>query len=815
MGDPPKPRTWRESLQQSADQRPHSRQRKALLVAASMLALAGVLAAFFLYPRAAPRPYFVAIVIDQYRETDRHGNLRFPVSAWSAQDREALGALGWAGHGTFTSQLHDLLLRELTSLRESRSADQPLVLYLSAYATTRDDGVVCLLPADARLDDPTTWLPFRDILDLIQACPSRHKLLLLDVMKPLTDARAGLLSTEVAEPLRPLLEGLKEEKGLHVLCACSPGQVSLASEELGHSAFVYYLLEGLAGKADGQLEGKKPDGLVSVKELAAYVRRQVQTWAWLTQAASQTPVLYGPENDFSLTLVEKDRLVEPDPLEKEYPKFLSKGWERRDAWRSDVLRPVPADLLCQMDATLLRAEERWRGGVEAGEVERALAERLTTLERHRQRQSGTVSTTAPRSLAEALRQGAKPPEEGLPEARRQLKELALLYQQVQVPKPNEKDAAKLKEDTEALRKKFADKPFDLAWTIFRVAVEEDALAQATLRCWYELLRPLPPYAEVRFLQRLLTDLKIDKPENWPAEAVSAALRVTELAEQVEANKGPFRTWVADLDTKAARERQTGEELLFAKETAARSRAVGVLNEARQDYAMLNAYLTTLHGAQRSLWEAQIELPGSVRYLERQPDQEASWLLALRETRTVQDMLAQPPPAGKLEETVRLLGEHASVLRNGLNTLRQPIEPDRLRRWIAQRSQATAADFLQTGALLLQPRLSARERADLWKAYRSITASLQEEAGTRSVATNVPGFDASKALRQEREQALLRARLSAGLLRLTGAAEANKVELAVQTTATAPSELGAWKALRQALRQAWKSQEAEQLKRETN
>jgi hypothetical protein len=778
-----------------------------------MLALAGVLAAFLLYPRPAPRPYFVAIVIDQYRETDPHGDLRFPVSAWSGQDREALRTIGWAGHEAFTSQLRDLLLRELAGLRNGRPPDQPLVLYLSAYAAVREDGVVCLLPADARLDDPATWLPIREVLDLVKACPTKHKLFLLDVMKPLTDARAGLLSTEVAEPLRPMLEPLKGEPGLHVLCACSPGQVSLTSEELGHSAFVYYLLEGLAGRADGQVEGTKPDGVVSVKELAAYVARQVQRWAWHTHAAWQTPVLYGPDTDFALTLVEKDRSVEPTPLEKDYPKFLRQGWERRDSWRDDPLRSVSPNLLRQLEAVLLRAEERWRGGVEIGEVEVTLKERVAALERQRQRQSGSGVPAAPRSLAEAIRRGAKPPEEGLAEARRQLKELAQLNQQTQTPKPNEKDVAKLAEEVEKVRKKYADKPFELAWTVFRVATEEDAPAQATLLCWSALMQPPPAVAELRFLQRL-AEWKIEKPENWPAEAVSAALRVTDLAEQAGAIKEPFLDWVADLDAEAGRKRRAGEEQLLAKEATVRARAVGTLGEARKDYERLYAHLSTLLGAKRALWEALVELPGGVRYLEQDPGREADWIAAVREARSIQDLLARPAPAGGADEAVRVLGERASALRNGLNTLRQPHEPERLRRQIAQRVRPTAADFLETGALLLHPRKGARDRVELWNAYRTVAGSLQEEVSARGANAAPPGFDVNKALRLELDRALHRARVSTALLRLTGAARAEKVEEVLRKAAASSSDPAAREALRTDLRRAWKSHEEEQVRRDT-
>jgi hypothetical protein len=810
MADSAQPRAWRSSRGPYAEVGARSHQRTALLVAGVMLALAGALAGLLFYLREAPRPSFVAIVIDQYRATDRYGDLRFPVSAWSAQDRAALGMLGWQGYGAFNSQSRGLLVQELTHLGQGRPAGQPLVIYLCAYAAVREDGVLCLLPADAQLDDGATWLPLREVFALLKQCPVQRKLLLLDVMKPLTDARAGLLSADVATPLQPVVEAaLEADKQLQVFCACSPGQVSLSSEELGHSAFVYYLLEGLAGQADGT----KPDGVVSVQELAAHVTRQVQHWAWHTQGTWQTPALYGSAVDYPLNLAEKNRSLPSAPLAKDVPEALVKGWEQRDRWRDDRIRPVAADLLRQLEAVLLRTEQRWRGGVEVREVQAALKERLQHLDRLRQRQAGTHEAGVPRSLAEEVWFGARPPAQGFAEARRQLKELAQLFQQVQGPKPNDKDVAKLAADTEQARKKYLDQPFELAWTVFRVAVEEDAPTQAALRCWYGLMQSPPARVEVRFLQRLVEELKAEKPEDWPGEAVAAALRVTDLAEQVDVRKASVQAWIAALDAEAASNRRTGVALLFARDAAARARAAGLLREALRTYETLHHYLETLLQAQRTLRQAMVELPGSAGYLEHNPGQKAAWLAAVKEAQALQALLAQPAPAGSLDEVVRRVGERAAVVRNGLDTLRQPHEPATFRRLIAQRRKARPDDFKEIAALLLDPRLGARDRLELWKGYRTIAETLHDELPAPGTTSALPGFEVSKVGQQELEKALLRAEVSAALLRLYGASETAKVEAALQQVAQTPTTRSAWYELRRQLRETWNRHEIEQARRD--
>src|SRR2546425_1280015 len=82
------------------------------------------------------------------------------------------------------------------------------------------------LPADARIDDPKSWYKFSEILQNLRDCPSEHKLLILDIMRPLINSRLGLVAGDVAERVQAVVQAA-EDKDLLVLTACSPGQVSL------------------------------------------------------------------------------------------------------------------------------------------------------------------------------------------------------------------------------------------------------------------------------------------------------------------------------------------------------------------------------------------------------------------------------------------------------------------------------------------------------------------------------------------------------------------------------------------------------------
>src|SRR5581483_4262520 len=99
-----------------------------------------------------------------------------------------------------------------------------------------------------------------------------------------------------------------------VLWACAPGQHSLASEDLGHSAFAYYLRQGLQGAADGYTadgQGGVRDSRVTVRELARFVQARVPRWADRTRATAQTPQFLGDDAPNFALLLTSDAAAPP------------------------------------------------------------------------------------------------------------------------------------------------------------------------------------------------------------------------------------------------------------------------------------------------------------------------------------------------------------------------------------------------------------------------------------------------------------------------------------------------------------------------
>ena len=243
----PRKQNWRHTAPSASVVRKPSvsrRGKKIFALSAVLLALGGAVAAWLLFVKPVQSPYFLTIPVSEYTSAD------LPANAFAEQDSDALlkhFTENDRGKKAFESQTRDRLLRELRGL-EGKS-DVPLVVHLRAHALWRD-GKVYVLPGDADVDDPSRWLPLGEILQALSQCKSSHKLLILDLTRPLADASLGILTDDVAAHVQDVLEA--EPPSFLILCACSRGQVSLVSEEERLSVFGHYLERGLRGHADFQ-----------------------------------------------------------------------------------------------------------------------------------------------------------------------------------------------------------------------------------------------------------------------------------------------------------------------------------------------------------------------------------------------------------------------------------------------------------------------------------------------------------------------------------------------------------------------------------
>ena len=290
----PRAQDWRQR-QSAAGVRSTGKTKggKIFLLLAVMAGLAGTVIGLIFWLRPFHEPYFLSLAVTEYE------SFHYPCNAFARQDSDALLKLFSRSRDAHGSQEGRRMKEELLKLAEHK--DGPVVVYLSALAICVD-GHVFVLAADAVPDrkDKDAWLSLDEILDLIGQCPAPHKLVFLDITHPMADARLGVLEESVAERNEATLKQREVEGKLpfHVLCACASGQVSLVSEELGHTLFAHYLALGISGRADGYNAEGRRDGGVSVHELFEYVRSHMERWPI---GPRQTPLLFGPTRDLSLT----------------------------------------------------------------------------------------------------------------------------------------------------------------------------------------------------------------------------------------------------------------------------------------------------------------------------------------------------------------------------------------------------------------------------------------------------------------------------------------------------------------------------------
>jgi hypothetical protein len=769
-----------------------SRRLRLTFLTVALLALSGALIGWLFYLRPFHQAHFLPLCLNEYGE-------EFPVRSWVRQDTDLLRSLGWHERNTFTAQQRDLLVRELRAFTRDHS-DGPLVVYLSAYARAAPDGELCILPVGAHLDQPASWLPLREVFEYLRAGKAPHKLLLLDIMQPFTDARNGVLLNDAAERVQPLLnEVLPRDPALSVLCACSPGQTSVVAEELGHSVFAYFLEQGLRGQADDEGPRRVSDGRISLRELAEFVTSRVEQWTLRHRNVRQTPRLYGADGDYPLTAVASAGGGDEDLTEVVYPQWLSDGWKLRDDWFDDESYRLVPETFRALEAALLRAEQQWRGGVRPERVHQDVAARRERLEQQRREQLPPSSAREPASLTES-RAVLEPADA---ETIATVRQLAARHVRTSTGKPDEAERKNLESDTAQLLKKFEGKPLVLARVVF-AAAQMDAAAPGALRFLVDVLRKgnVPSYAETRFLARL-AELSAGTPEDWPAEFVPLALRTVEEAEKFAAGDPRALPWVQEARAAAERHRQEGEALLFSRQARQRRRAADPLRTALKAYQAVNRDLQAVERALRYRDEMQVRLPSFLPYLEIDNELEQSWENAATTAGKLRQLLAVPGRSPS--DSIRQMTELTSALRNdpdSLNRLRRPLDTEPFDKLIGRSQAANVADWRIMTALLETPWPRADQRAKLWTARHELAAVLGQPR--RRMPTS-PAQDERQAVSAERRRGLQRGRHLLELLRLEGGNALQPVEKALGSAVEAPDDVGRLHALGAELRRAWPRQ----------
>jgi hypothetical protein len=164
------------------------------------------------------------------------------------------------------------LEQQVADFLKKVGADGRLIVYYVGHACKDDSGQVFLAPKDFRSDQPAVnGRPLQWLVDLLEDCPAKEKLLLLD------GSHGGSGTEQAAEPSSgEMIGGLKRKPNRALLlkvtavASCEKGQRGLDLADKGHGLFAWCLAEGYGGAADANR-----DTLVEPTELFAYLQKQM------------------------------------------------------------------------------------------------------------------------------------------------------------------------------------------------------------------------------------------------------------------------------------------------------------------------------------------------------------------------------------------------------------------------------------------------------------------------------------------------------------------------------------------------------------
>lgn len=294
-GSPGFERRWRSS--ETTSYKNLNKQSRLILLSMGVVLVGSLIVGSIYLFGYAKEPKLHCLPVSEYGE-------RWPSPFWYSHDARAmLDTVPESKQNFSVKQNKNDILASLSGLAGDK--ETATIIYLAGLGARRGN-TVYLLPADARPDDPASWLSMEELFAKITALPFEHVLLLLDIASPLTDLYQGPLINEVAEGLDAWLKSnVKFEKNrLLVLTSCAPGEVSQPMASQGKSAFGYYLQQGFQGKANGFGKQGNANRYVSAQELSDFVRTRVNRWSIQNRGQPQHPTLYGT-GDFELVHVDK------------------------------------------------------------------------------------------------------------------------------------------------------------------------------------------------------------------------------------------------------------------------------------------------------------------------------------------------------------------------------------------------------------------------------------------------------------------------------------------------------------------------------
>ena len=185
------------------------------------------------------------------------------------------------------------LAHEAERLLGQLNSDAKLIVYFIGHAWQGPEGGVFLAAKDTNAAHlAETAVPLQWLVDEMEKCPAKEKLLLLDGCWASTKAEAAvepsseeMLYTLKSSPQHPPL------RTVTAMASCRAGQRGLVDPKRGHGVFAWSLAEGFSGKAD-----QKAAGRVDPAELFEFLCESMNAVS-APLGAEQAPQLFVPDHE--------------------------------------------------------------------------------------------------------------------------------------------------------------------------------------------------------------------------------------------------------------------------------------------------------------------------------------------------------------------------------------------------------------------------------------------------------------------------------------------------------------------------------------
>lgn len=186
------------------------------------------------------------------------------------------------------------ILDLLATLRASRPSDE-LVIYYAGHGEVYGKEWY-LIPSDVKTataaDQMASSISATELRDAISHIGAERILLFIDACKS-----GGSIETLASALDRKVLREVARDSGVAILAATRSDQLAVELPALGHGAFTYVLLQGIAGQADRD----PADGHITAEKLLRYSVEKLPTLTEQYGILPQVPVAYRRGSDFVVT----------------------------------------------------------------------------------------------------------------------------------------------------------------------------------------------------------------------------------------------------------------------------------------------------------------------------------------------------------------------------------------------------------------------------------------------------------------------------------------------------------------------------------